>query len=110
MEGNMKLLSRTEEIVLAAVWKLGDDAYGIAISDYINQSTGLNWKFGAIYSPLARLVEGGYLITYEGDPTPERGGRRKVFYRLTEKGVKALREVQRIQTAVWQDMPTLELE
>ena len=106
----MKLLSRTEEIVLAAIWKLRDAAYGIAISENINKSTGLNWKFGAIYSPLARLVEGGYLITFEGDPTPERGGRRKVFYRLTEKGIKALREVQKIQTAVWQDMPTLEME
>ena len=106
----MKLLSRTEEIVLTAVWKLGENAYGIAISENINNSTGLDWKFGAIYSPLARLVEGGYLITYEGEPVPERGGRRKVFYKLTEKGIKALQEVQRIQSAVWQDMPTLELE
>jgi len=106
----MKLLSRTEEIILTTVWKLGDNAYGIAISESINNSTGLNWKFGSIYSPLARLVEGGYLITYEGEPVPERGGRRKIFFRLTEKGIKALQEIQRIHYAVWQNMPTLELE
>ena len=104
----MKLLSRTEEIILATVWKLKDDAYGIAINDFINQSTGLNWKFGSIYTPLGRLVENGYLNTAEGEPTRERGGRRKIYYRLTKRGVAAMKELQKINTAVWTDLPSLE--
>ncbi|MCP4726352.1 MAG: hypothetical protein GY863_15010, partial [bacterium] len=72
----MKLLSRTEEIILATVCKLGEKAYGVTISDHIAQKTGLNWKFGSIYSPLGRLVDNGYLRALEGEPTPERGGRR----------------------------------
>lgn len=106
----MKLLSRTEEIILAAVWKLQGDAYGITISREINQSTGLDWKFGAIYSPLGRLVDNGFLKTIEGDPTPERGGRRKIYYELTNRGKKALHEIRQIHEAVWLDMPPLETE
>ena len=101
----MKILSRTEEIILATVWKLQDNAYGVAINEYINQHTGLNWKFGSIYTPLGRLVEKGYLETTEGDPTPERGGRRKLYFSLTREGKKALLEAQRIHAAIWQDMP-----
>ena len=86
----MRILTRSEEIILAAVWKLRDDAYGVAINNYINKKTGLDWKFGSIYTPLGRLVEKGLLKTNEGEPTPERGGRRKQFFFLTPKGKKAL--------------------
>lgn len=105
----MKILSRTEEIILAAVWKLQNEAYGVAISAHINHHTGLNWKFGSIYTPLGRLVEKGYLQTREGDPTPERGGRRKLYFKLTEEGKKALREIQRVHSAIWNDMPELKI-
>ncbi len=104
----MKILSRTEEIVLAAVWKLQDDAYGVTISEQINNSTGLDWKFGAIYSPLGRLVDNGYLETIEGEPMPERGGRRKIYYKLSDNGKKALIQIQKINSAVWINMPALE--
>ncbi len=105
----MRLLSRTEEIILATVWRLKDEAYGIEISNHINKNTGLNWKFGAIYSPLGRLVDNDYLKTFEGVPTPERGGRRKVYYQLTDKGIQALKELQNVHSAVWINMPSLEV-
>ena len=105
----MKILSRTEEIILATVWKLQEGAYGVAINAYINRNTGLNWKFGSIYTPLGRLVEKGYLQTKEGEPTPERGGRRKLYFSLTNEGKKALREIQRIHSAIWNNMPELEI-
>ena len=105
----MKILSRTEEIILATVWKLQEDAYGVAINESINQNTGLKWKFGSIYTPLGRLVEKGYLKTEEGEPTPERGGRRKLYFSLTREGKKALHEIQRVHAAIWQDMPELRI-
>ena len=104
----MKLLTRTEEIILAAVWTLKENAYGIAINRFINRRTGLNWKFGSIYTPLGRLVKNGYIRTYEGEPSPERGGRRKIYYELTEDGLEALQEIQRVHEAVWKHVPTLE--
>ena len=106
----MRILSRTEEIILATVWKLQDNAYGVAINEDINKNTDLNWRFGSIYTPLGRLVEKGLLKTIEGEPTPERGGRRKLYFELTKEGKKALLEVQRVHSAVWRNMPDLRLE
>jgi len=106
----MRLLSRTEEVILAAVWKLGNNAYGVTISECIRQSTGITWKFGAIYGPLGRLVDNGYLKAIEGEPKPERGGRRKVYYELTERGKSALLEIRDLNESVWRDMPALKTD
>jgi DNA-binding PadR family transcriptional regulator len=103
----MRFLSRKEEIILLAVWKLQDNAYGVSIREYIVEKTGCNWLFGAIYSPLGRLVDHGYVESYESDPLPERGGRRKILYRLTEYGKKALLELKTINNALWMDIPPL---
>lgn len=106
----MKLLSRTEEVILAAVWKLKGEAYGITISEQISKSTGITWKFGAVYGPLGRLVDNGYLKAIEGEPTAERGGRRKIYYELTDSGKRALAEIRDLNQAVWRDMPAFDRE
>jgi len=105
----MKLLSRKEEMILLAVWRLqdGEGAYGVTIRQYIEKMTGLSWLFGAIYSPLARLVEEGLVESCESDPLPERGGRRKILYRLTEDGKNALRATRELNAAFWEDIPSL---
>ena len=106
---NMRLLSRKEEMILLAIWKLQNDggAYGVTIRDYIERMTGIKWLFGAIYGPLGRLVDYGYVESYESDPLPERGGRRKILYRLTSKGKTELLTVRRLNKALWQDVPSL---
>jgi len=106
----MKLLSRIEEIILLAVRRLGDNAYGVTIRDEVTRVTNQDWQQGAIYGPLARLHRKGYLNTVRGEPTPERGGRSKIFYSLTPFGLEALREAQRINEVVWVDVPPLEFE
>lgn len=103
----MRFLSRKEEIILLAVWKLQDNAYGVTIRKYIEKMTGRKWLFGAIYSPLGRLVQNGYVESNESDPLPERGGRRKILYRLTEQGKQVLLELNEINTALWSDIPPL---
>lgn len=106
----MRLLSRIEEIILLAVWRLQDNAYGVTIRDEIIRVTGQDWQQGAIYGPLARLHRKGYLRTRRGEPTPERGGRGKIFYELTPFGVEALLEAQKLNEAIWVDLPRLELD
>lgn len=106
----MKILSRTEEIILATVWKLQDDAYGVTINEYINKNTGINWKFGSIYTPLGRLVKKRLLKTYEGEPTAQRGGRRKIYFELTDLGKRALLEIQKVHSAIWTEMPVLKFK
>lgn len=106
----MKLLSRIEEIILLAVWRLQDNAYGVTIREEVIRVTGQNWLQGAIYGPLARLHRKRYLEMIWGEPTPERGGRRKTFYRLTPHGKAALLAIQRINEVIWMDIPALEFE
>jgi DNA-binding PadR family transcriptional regulator len=105
----MKLLSRKEELLLLAVWKLQDaeGAYGVTIREYIERMTGIAWLFGAIYTPLGRLVRHGLVEARESDPLPERGGRRKILYRLTEAGKDALLAAKELNASLWDDAPTL---
>jgi PadR family transcriptional regulator PadR len=97
----MRLLSRSEEYVLLAVWRLRGNAYTLSILDQVSKVTGYKWQIGAIYVPLDKLRKKRYLRKYKGAPTPERGGRSKFFYELTDAGMKALREIKQVQESAW---------
>lgn len=105
----MKLISRTEEMILLAAYALQPEAYGLAIGEYLKKLTGRRWSVGAIYVPLKRLEQEGLLSSREGDPTPERGGRSKRFYKLSPKGLEALAEVKRLNDALWARAPQLKV-
>jgi PadR family transcriptional regulator PadR len=97
----MNILSRSEEIVLLAVWKLKDNAYGVTIRRLVSKDTSHEWSFGAIYKPLKQLAYKGYVDKTSSEPFAGRGGRSKYMYTLTRDGKKALRELRRIQKALW---------
>ncbi len=101
----MKLLTRAEELILLAVWKLEDNAYCIPIRERISSITGENWSLGSIYMPLDRLVKKRYLNSYLSDSTPERGGRHKRIYKLTDQGMDELLRVRDVQANMWRDVP-----
>ena len=103
----MRLLSRKEEMILLAVWKLQGNAYGVTIREYIEKMTGVKWLFGAVYNPLGRMVDMGHVESYESEPVPERGGRRKTLYRLTQAGKKELIRIHELNAALWDDIPSL---
>lgn len=96
-----ELLSRTEEMILLAVIHLGSAAYGIAIRAYLEKVLGKSPSVGAIYVPLERLTKAGYLSSHAGEPTPERGGRSKRFYRVTPQGLAALQETEQLHDTLW---------
>ncbi len=104
----MRLISRLEEIILLAIWRLESDAYGIAILEEIGKTTGKVWLTGSIYASLGRLLKHGLVESIEGDPVPERGGRRKIYYRVTPGGLQALKDVRKISSAIWADIPLFE--
>lgn len=106
----MKLLSRAEEIVLVAIWKLQGNAYGVTIRERVSETTGSDWSIGAVYPPLHRLEKKGMVKTIKGEPIAERGGRSKVYYEVTPEGRKALAEIKRVTEAVWEDVPSLGLD
>ena len=79
----------------------------MAIRQQVADVTGKNWSFGAIYAPLNRLLKKGYVRSIEGEPTPERGGRRKIYYELADEGKHALIAIQKVQKAIWLGIPSL---
>jgi len=106
----MKLLSRSEEIVLITILKLQDDAYGVAIRKKLHAETGTLWSFGSIYTALNTLTRRGYVKKNRGEPTAERGGRHKCLYKVSSEGKKALKKIKEVQDNVWSDLPDIALD
>lgn len=101
----MKFLSRPEELVLLAVWRLKENAYCVPIKKQLVKVTSHDWSFGAVYDPLDRLEKKGFLESYLSDPTAKRGGKRKRIYKLTPNGVLELIKIKRIIDEVWDGIP-----
>lgn len=79
-----------EQLVLLALVRLEEDAYGVTVAREIEARTGRVPNIGTIYKTLMRLEAKGFVTAELGDPTPQRGGRRKKFYRITTRGRGAL--------------------
>jgi PadR family transcriptional regulator PadR len=96
----MIVLGDFEQLVLLAVLRLDDEAYGAALRQEIHARSGRNVSISAVYTTLDRLERKGLLKSWTGDPTPERGGRRRKFYALRPAGVTALRQAYRTFSAM----------
>ena len=88
-------LGEFEQVVLLAILRLGDDAYGVTIRREIAKCTGREPAPGALYTTLDRLGEKELVSSAYGDPTPERGGRAKRYFTVTASGVRAVARAQR---------------
>lgn len=97
----MNELSKAEETFLIAIYHLKGNAYGVAIRDKIAELTGKIYTYGTLYKILDQVVRREYAFKLEGEPTKERGGRRKLFYRLTPEGVQALIKTHAQQKTLW---------
>lgn len=100
----MPLLTRTEELILLAVEKLGDEAYCVSIRKMLTRITGEKWSLGSIYMPVERMAKRGLLDSFISESTPERGGRHKRIYLLTDMGKEALARIYSIQNEMWSDI------
>lgn len=100
----MKFISRSEEFIMLAVWRLKERAYAVPIREQLKRVTGKTWAFGALFVMLNRLEKKGLLESYLTDPLPKRGGRSKRIYMLSSEGIKALEEVKNVQESVWTDI------
>lgn len=97
----MRLLSRSEELVLLSVWNLQDEASCLPIQRKLEEATGRSWSLGSIFDPLDRLERKKLLESRLTEPTKERGGRSKRVYRLTSLGRRSLQNLRSIQEALW---------
>ena len=75
----MKDLTKIEEILLIAIWRLEDEAYGVKIRQHVSQLIGKEFTYGNLYSALHQLTVKKYVKKILGEPTPARRGRRKSY-------------------------------
>jgi len=89
-----RFLGSFEHLLLLALAHLGNEAYTVPIRAFLEEHTGRAVSPGAIYTALNRLEARGFVSSRFGDPTPERGGKRKKFYRLEPEGAAAVSDTQ----------------
>ena len=97
----MKGLTKTEETILIAIWRLKDNAYGVTIKNQIKKVTKRDYFYNTLYTTLEQLVRKGYVTKRYGDPTSVRGGKRKIYFDLTNESIKALKNAFAQQKTVW---------
>lgn len=94
-------LGEFEELVLLTIANLAKDAYGVAILNDISERANRKLSIGALHSTLTRLEEKGYISSYLGEPTNERGGRRKRYFELTDSAVSELNNMKALRDQLW---------
>jgi PadR family transcriptional regulator, regulatory protein PadR len=94
-------LGELEELVLLTIAVLGEDAYGVAIQKSIEDRSNRSITIGALHSTITRLEEKGYLKSWVGGATKERGGRSKRYYEITHAGKKAVAEAKSVRDELW---------
>ncbi len=97
-----EFLGEFEQILLLALVRLDEQAYGMAIRDEIEARTGREVSIGSVYSALDRLERARFVASRLGDPTYARGGRAKRFYKLERPGVVALHRSRAVLSSLWE--------
>jgi DNA-binding PadR family transcriptional regulator len=102
------ILGGFELLVLLALIRLDDDAYGVPISSEIEASSGRSVSIGSVYITLDRLERKGLVSSRLGESTAERGGRAKTYFRPTAKGLREVRLARQTLMRLWRGVPQLE--
>ena len=103
-------LGNFDLMLLLAVLRLGDEAYGVTIAQELEQYTSREVVIASVYARLERLQERGLVTSSLGDPTPERGGRAKRYFSITGAGIREIRDARRSLMNMWKGLPDLKGE
>ena len=101
-------LTDFELMILLAILRLGDTAYGVPIAREIERTGERSVVLATVYAALDRLEANGLVVSSLGDPTPERGGRAKRFFSVSPLGLKSVRQTRRALIRLWDGIPRLE--
>lgn len=100
------LLNAPDLMILLAILRLGEEAYGVPLCDEISSLTGKSAALASIYKTLERLEAAGLIASRMGQPSAERGGRAKRFVRVTDQGLRAIDHTRTSLSQLWQDVPS----
>jgi DNA-binding PadR family transcriptional regulator len=101
----MKELTLLEQMILAAIIALKEDAYGVSIRKKVEKLTGKRLMYGTLYNALDQLLRKGYVTKAHGNTSTARGGRPRIYYELSVEGKKALQATYDLQCVVWGSIP-----
>lgn len=99
-------LGEFELMLLLTIVRLGDDAYGVPLSRELALLRGRDVSIGSVYAALDRLEIKGLITSSLGDSTPERGGRAKRYFRVTQQGLKSVNETRKVLSKLWKSLPS----
>lgn len=102
-----RLLTDFEIMILLAILRVGDDAYGVTIAHEIEDKAGRTVQLPAVYAALERLEKQSLVRSWIGEATPQRGGRAKKHFALTEAGLGSVQDTRDALTALWSRLPQL---
>ena len=103
-------LGELEEIVLLVVANLYDNAYGVMIKSELEEKCNRSITISTVHNVLQRLQEKGYLDSRYSEPTKERGGKRKLLFKVTSSGRATLENVRTIRQKLWEGIPKIAFE
>jgi PadR family transcriptional regulator PadR len=98
-------LGEFELMILLAVIHLGDEAYGVPISRELETHRRRDVSVGSVYAALERLEGKGLVESSLGEPTAERGGKAKRYFRVTKEGLRQVHETRRVLSKLWRSLP-----
>jgi PadR family transcriptional regulator PadR len=101
----MKELTVLEQIICSVIWSLKDQAYGVSIRQKVRNMAGKNLNYGTLYNNLEQLLRKGYVTKTQEESAPARIGRPRIFYALTPRGHKALRDAYTLHNSIWNSIP-----
>jgi PadR family transcriptional regulator PadR len=101
-------LGHFELMVMLAVLRVGEDAYGVTVGRELEETTRRDVLLGSVYAALDRLETKGLVSSSIGEPTAERGGRAKKYFKVTAKGLREVRDTQRTLVKLWKGVPDLQ--
>ena len=97
----MKELTKLEELVMMAIWRLKDEAYGVQIKNKVQEIGGKEYFYNTLYTTFDQLTRKGYISKHFGDPAAVRGGKRKVYFHITKEGRGALENAYKRLNRIW---------
>jgi DNA-binding PadR family transcriptional regulator len=100
-------LGNFDLMLLLALMRLGDDAYGVTIAQELEDQTGREVVVASVYATLERLQERRLVASRLGEATQERGGRAKRYFRITGAGLREVRDARRSLMNLWNGLPEL---
>ena len=101
----MKELTKIEELLILAIWQLKDEAYGVKIRKHVSQILGKELSYGNLYSVLHQLSSKSYVLKTKSGLSQERGGKPRVYYRISKHGLKALAESREFYEKMLHHLP-----